>query len=86
MKLLRVFGPFRFIEGLSLPPEIPPQEKPPIRAPAHHRLIAAPPSSTASSSSSSSSSSSFGARPSTSGPHLEERVDRLEAHYVGVTA
>ncbi|CAL1376336.1 unnamed protein product [Linum trigynum] len=36
MKLLRFFGPFRYIEGLSLPPGVPPQEQPPTRAPGRH--------------------------------------------------
>ncbi|CAL1372244.1 unnamed protein product [Linum trigynum] len=76
MKLLRVFGPFCYIEGLSLPPSVPPQEKPPTRAPGHRRRPLAPPLSVASSS---------GAGPSTSRRRLEERVDRFEAYYVGVT-
>ncbi|CAL1412171.1 unnamed protein product [Linum trigynum] len=77
MKLLRVFGPFRFIEGLSLPPRVPPLEQPPTRAPGPRRCTTPPPSSVASSSS--------GVGHSTFVPHLEERVDLLEAHYVGVT-
>ncbi|CAL1389154.1 unnamed protein product [Linum trigynum] len=76
MRLLGSFGPFRFIEGLPLPPEAPPLEQPPAQArgccrcPALQRPV--PPAS------------AVAAAPA--GDPLVQRMDRLETHVVGVTS
>ncbi|CAL1401834.1 unnamed protein product [Linum trigynum] len=75
MHLFRVFGPHQFIEGMSLPPEVPPPVQPPDRALSRRRRVApsrpAPPPPT--------TTSSSGATPSTYRDHLVERMDLLES-------